>query len=83
MEAMELKLQLPEQLYHRLEQMARLAQRDVKEFILLALETAVPSLSEELPPELAANLAHWALFEDEALHAIADAFLPPTLQRRY
>ena len=83
MEAMELTLQLPEQLYHRLEQAARLAQCDIRELILLVLETAVPPLPDELSPELAADLARWALLDDEALRAIADAFLPPKLQRRY
>ena len=83
MQAMELKLRLPEQLYQRLEQAARLAQRDVRELILLVLETALPPLPDELSPELAADLARWALLDDEALRAIADAFLPPKLQRRY
>jgi hypothetical protein len=83
MEALELRLRLPEQLYQRLEQMARLAQCDAKDFILLALEAVVPPLPDTLPPELAANLARWAVFDDEALRAIADAFLPPKLQRRY
>ena len=83
MEAMELKLRLPEKLYQRLEQAARLAQCDVKDFILLALEAVVPPLPDELSPESAADLARWALLDDEALRAIADAFLPPKLQRRY
>ena len=30
-----------------------------------------------------AGLAPWTVFDDEALLAIADAFLPPKLQRRY
>jgi hypothetical protein len=83
MQALELKLRLPEKLYQRLEQAARLVQCDVKDFILLALESVVPPLPDELPPELAADLARWALLDDEALRAIADAFLPPKLQRRY
>ena len=83
MEAMEVKLRLPEQLYQRLEQMARLAQCDVKAFILLALEAVVPPLPDTLPPELAADLVGWAVFDDEALRAIADAFPPPKLHRRY
>jgi hypothetical protein len=83
MEAMEVKLRLPEQLYRRLEQMARLAQCDMKGFILLALEAVVPPLPDELSPELAADLARWALLDDEALRAIAEAFLPLKLQRRY
>ena len=83
MEAMVLKLRLPEQLYQRLEQTARLAQCDVRELILLALEMAVPPLPNELSPEFAADLARWAVLDDEALRAIADAFLPPKLQGRY
>jgi hypothetical protein len=83
MEATEVKLRLPEKLYQRLEQAARLTQCDVRELILLVLETAAPPLPDELSPELAADLARWALLNDEALRAIADAFLPPKLQRRY
>jgi hypothetical protein len=83
MEAMEVKLRLPEQLYQRLEQIARLAQCDVKDFILVALEALVPPLPNTLLPELAADLARWAVFDNEALRAIADAFLPPKLRRRY
>jgi hypothetical protein len=83
MEALELTLRLPEKLYQRLEHTARLAQCDVKDVILLALEAVVPPLPDTLPPELAADLAHWVVFDDEALRAIADAFLPPKRQRRY
>jgi len=83
MEALELTLRLPEKLYQRLEHTARLAQCDVKDFILLALEAVVPPLADTLPPELAADLARWAVFDDEALRAIADAFLPPKRQQRY
>jgi hypothetical protein len=83
MQAMELKLRLPEKLYQRLERTARLAQCDVKDFILLALEAVVPPLPDELLPELAADLARWALLDDEALRAIADAVLPSKQRRRY
>jgi hypothetical protein len=83
MQEMELKLRLPEMLYRRLEQTARLAQCDVKDFILLALEEAVPPLPNELPHELEADLARWGVLDDEALRAITDAFLAAKLQRRY
>jgi hypothetical protein len=36
-----------------------------------------------LSPELAADLARWALLDNEVLRAISDAFLPPKPQRRY
>jgi hypothetical protein len=83
MEAIEVKLRLPEKLYQRLEQTARVAQCDVKDFILLVLEAVVPPLPDALPPELAVDLASLALLDEEALRAIADAFLPPKPQRRY
>jgi hypothetical protein len=83
MQAMVLKLRLPEALYRQLEQAAHLAQCDVRKLILLVLETAAPPLPDELSPRLAADLPRWALLDNEALRAIADAFLPPKLQRRY
>jgi hypothetical protein len=83
MQAKELKVGLPEKLYRRLEQAARLSQCDVKDFVLSALEAVVSMLPDELSPESAADLTRWALLDDEALRAIADAFLPPKLQGRY
>ncbi len=43
----------------------------------------LPSLPAGLPPELATNLERWALLDDEALRAIAEAFLPTKQRRRY
>jgi hypothetical protein len=81
--ATEVKLQLPGRLYQRLEKTARVANCDVKEVIVSALETAVPPLPDDLPPEIAAEVTPWALLDDEALRAIADAFLPPKHQHRF
>jgi len=83
MGATEVKLRLPRRLYQRLEQTARSANCDVKEVIVSALETAVPPLPDDLPPEVAAELAPWVLLDDEALRAIADALLPPKQQQRF
>jgi hypothetical protein len=80
---MEISLQLPGRLYQRLEQTARSSHCDLKEVIVSALETAVPPLPNDLPPEMAAELAPWTLLDDEALRAIADAFLPPKQQQRF
>ena len=55
----------------------------VSELIVSTLETRLPPLPERLPPELAADLARWSLLDDEALLAIANAFLPVKQQRRY
>jgi len=77
------RIQLPQRLYQRVEQTARQTGYGVKELIVSALETRLPPLPERLPPELAADLARWSLLDDEALLAIASAFLPVKQQRRY
>jgi uncharacterized protein YnzC (UPF0291/DUF896 family) len=43
----------------------------------------MPALSEDLPPEIAADLSRWALLDDAALRAIATTFLPAKQQRRF
>lgn len=48
-----------------------------------ALETALPLPLDTLQPEDAADLARLALLDDEALRAIAMAFLPQQQQRRF
>jgi hypothetical protein len=77
------KIQLPQRLYQRVERTARQTGFGVKELIISTLETRLPPLPDRLPPDLAADLAHWSLFDDEALLAIANAFLPAKRQRRY
>ena len=83
MDTVELKLQLPGPLYQRLEQTAHLVNSEVQKVIRAMLETALPPLPADLPPEVAADLTHWTWLNDTALCAIADAFLPPKQRRRY
>ncbi|HLG16492.1 MAG TPA: hypothetical protein VJH03_18595 [Blastocatellia bacterium] len=78
-----IKLQLPNRLYERVEQAARAVKCDVSEMIVSTLETRMPPLPEDLPPEVAADLSRWALLDDAALRAIATTFLPAKLQRRF
>lgn len=77
------KIQLSQRLYHRVEQTAHQTGCGVTELIVSTLETRVPPLPDRLPPELAADLARLSLLDDEALLAIANAFLPAKQQRRY
>ncbi|MEP7339675.1 MAG: hypothetical protein ABI977_18195 [Acidobacteriota bacterium] len=77
------KIKLPQRLYHRVEQVARANGCRVTELIVSALENRLPPLPAGLPPELATDLGRWALLDNEALRAIADAFLPAKQQRRY
>jgi hypothetical protein len=83
MEAMEVQVQVPMHLYQRLKQTARLTKCAVQEVIVSALEAALPPPPETLPQEDAADLARWALLDDEVLRAIAEAILPPPQQRRF
>lgn len=77
------KLNLPQRLYHRVEQTARANGCRITELIVSTLENRLPPLPANLPPELAAALGRWTLLDDEALRAIANAFLPTKQQRRY
>ena len=77
------RIQLPLRLYQRVEQSAHQTGYRVKDLIVSTLETRLPTLPDSLPPELSADLAHWSLLDDEALLAIANAFLPAKEQRRY
>ena len=77
------RIQLPRRLYQRVERTAHQTGFGVKELIVSTLETSLPPLPERLPPDLAADLARWSLFDDAALLAIANAFLPAKQQRRY
>lgn len=76
-------IQLPQRLYQRVERTAHQTGCGVKELIVSTLATRLPPLPDRLPPDLAADLAHWALLDDAALLAIANAFLPAKQQRRY
>lgn len=83
MRTTEVTLRVPQNVYRRLEKTARLIQRDVTEVMGSALETAIPSRPDNLPSHLAADIATWSLLDDEALRAIADAFLPLKQQKRF
>lgn len=76
-------IQLPQRLYQRVERTAQQTGFGVRELIVSTLETGLPPLPNHLPPELAADLARWSLLDDEALQAIANAFLSAKQQRRY
>lgn len=77
------RLKLPSHLYQRVEQAAQAAECNVNEMIIATLATQMPPLSKDLPPAFAAELSKWAMLDDEALRAIANAFLPSKQQRRF
>ena len=83
MAGIEVLLSVSKPLYQRLEKAAHLAQCEVQDVIVSALETAVPFLPEHLHLEDATELARLALFDDETLQTMAEAFLPRQQQRRF
>lgn len=76
-------VQLPTYLSRRIERTARISKCNISEVVASALATSLPPLPDELPPALAEELAGWLLLDDEALRAIAQAFLPQPQQRRF
>ena len=78
-----MSVQLPMYLSRRVERTARLTKCNVSEVVASALATSLPPLPGELPPAVAAELGGWMLLDDEALRAIAGAFLSQTQQRRF
>ncbi|GEM_PF-1611821 len=78
-----IRIQLPGNLYQRVERAAVAAQRSVPEMIVSALETGLPILPDSFPSGLKDDLSRWAVLDNEALRAIATAFLPQPKQRRF
>jgi len=78
-----MRVQLPAYLRRRVERTARLTKCNVSEVIASAVETSLPRLPDEVPPTVVEELAGWMLLDDEALRAIARAFLPQKQQRRF
>lgn len=78
-----MRIQVPTHLYRRVERTARLSGCHFSEVVASALETSLPLLPDELPRDVIDDLAGWTLLDDEALRAIAGAFLPQKQQRRF
>ncbi|MFN0121237.1 MAG: hypothetical protein ACKV2V_12125 [Blastocatellia bacterium] len=74
---------MPRHLYQRLEQTADAVHCKVADVLVATLETRLPLLPDHLPSALAADLQRWAMLDDQALRALADAFLPAKQQRRF
>src|SRR5712691_10766889 len=82
-QAIEVKLQLPAHLYQRVAQAAQDTKCEVTEVIVAALEAALPPLPDSFPSDVAAEVVRWAWLDDEALRAVAEAFLLRQQQRRF
>ena len=74
-------LYLPDSIYRRVQQTAQVLQRPLEELLLDAVTTALPLL-DDLPPELADDIAALALLNDAALWRIARSTMPPSNQKQ-
>ncbi len=76
-------LQVPENLYRRLEQTAHAMQRSVPEVILHALNVGSPPAWEDIPAEFQADLAALDRLDNAALWEVARSRKAPTEMVRH
>jgi len=74
-------LELPDNLYERVQRTAQMLQQPVEAFLLDTVTTALPLL-DDLPPELAEDMAALALLNDKALWQVAGKTLSKAKQKR-
>ena len=72
---------IPESLFHKLKRAAELTHRSVEDVTVTSLEAALP-IVQNLPPDVANELAAMHLFSDDALWAATAPSLSPTEEYR-
>ncbi len=72
-------LNLPDIVYQRAKQAADALKRPLEDVIVNTLTTALPAL-DDVPPEMAGELAAMAQLSDEALQGLANSLLPVARQ---
>lgn len=77
------RLDIPEIVYRRLENTARAMRRSIEDVMLYALKVGSPPSWDDVPPEFQADLAVMDLLEDDALWPIARSKKDPTSLLRY
>jgi SLT domain-containing protein len=79
----EVRVKLSKGLYRRVERAARINRCKHSDIIAAALDSSLAVAPRNLPRNLANELTSWTFLDDEALRAIAAAFLPKWRQRRF
>ncbi len=72
---------IPEALFHKLKRTAELTHRSVEDVTVTSLEAVLPVM-QNLPPDIANELAAMHLFSDKALWAATAPSLSPTEEYR-
>jgi hypothetical protein len=76
-------IELPEEIYQRLKDMATATQRSVEEVIFQTIRGDLPPALDDLPPDQRDLVADLHLRSDEALWAVASESLPDQHWRRH
>lgn len=76
-------LDLPEDIYERLQRMAEATHQPVEEVMFQTIRGNLPPSVDDLPPELRDELARLQDLSDKALWVIAKEPLPPDQWRRH
>ena len=76
-------LELPKDIYQRLQRVAQATRQPVEEVMFQTIRGNLPPSIDDLPPELRDDLAALQNRSDEALWAIARESLPPAQWRRH
>lgn len=76
-------LRLPETLYRRLAETARVTQRSLEDVMVYAMQVGSPPGWEDVPPEFQAELAAMDRLDDDALWQIARSRKSETELTRY
>ncbi|MEW5958692.1 MAG: hypothetical protein AB1801_13250 [Chloroflexota bacterium] len=83
MTARTVTMQLPENLYLRLQQTAQATKQSFEAILLRALQVGSPPAWETAPPEFQADLAALDRLDDAALWRVARTRATPTRMERY
>ena len=76
-------VRLPEDIYHRLEQSAQVANKPVEEVILQSVKAGMPPSVNHLPSQYREECLALQRLSDKRLRQVAESTLPEGRQRRY
>ena len=83
MPAQNINIQLPEEMYRRLQRVASVTQRPLEEIVFQTIRGNLPPSIDDMPPHLSEELIAMQRLRDEELWAITKEKLPPAQWRRH
>ena len=76
-------IQIPMPLYHRLQRLSELTQRSLERLVVQTLESHTPTLPENLPEDVRAELISLEKLDDDMLWQVAQCKITPAQQKNY